>query len=205
MNKKAGFTLIEILIALTVFAILATATSSMMYYAFNTRARVNQQANRLNMVQLALLIIERDISQAIPRAVYGNEMHLFPAFVGQPQYFELTRLGFENPHSQEKRSNLQRIAYLCHDNQLLRRIWPTLDSTNRDHYEDRILLDNLIACRFSYLNHNLQVLPEWRENAIQQNQKAEPLPKAIQFNLTLKDWDKMSLLFIIPEALYVEQ
>ncbi|ASQ45780.1 GspJ family T2SS minor pseudopilin variant LspJ [Legionella clemsonensis] len=205
MNKKAGFTLIEILIALAVFAILATVTSSVMYYAFNTRARVNQQADRLNNIQLALLLIERDTTQAIPRAVFGNEMHLFPAFIGQPQYFELTKLGFENPHSLEKRSNLQRIAYICNNNQLLRRIWSTLDSTNRDRYEDRIVLDNLVTCRFAYLNHNLQVLPEWRENAVQQNQKAEPLPKAIQINLTLKDWDKISLLFIIPEALYAVQ
>lgn len=205
MNKKSGFTLIEILIALAVFAILATVTSSVMYYAFNTRARVNQQADRLNTVQLALLLLERDITQAIPRAVFGNEMHLFPAFIGQPAYFELTRLGLENPHSLEKRSNLQRLAYVCNNNQLLRRIWPILDSTNRDRYEDRIVLDNLTACRFAYLNHNLQVLPEWRENAVRQNQKAEPLPKAIQINLTLKDWDKISLLFIIPEALYAEQ
>ncbi|KTC78261.1 GspJ family T2SS minor pseudopilin variant LspJ [Legionella brunensis] len=204
MNKEKGFTLIEILIALAVFAILATVTSSAMYYAFNTKERVNQQADRLNVIQLAIILIERDTTQTIARTIRGNEMHLFSAFIGQPQYLELTRLGIENPNSQEKRSNLQRVAYVCHDNQLLRRSWPVLDPTNRDNYEDRILLDNLLDCKFAYLDHNLQVLSEWRENALQQNQKSQPLPKALQFNLTLKDWGKMSLLFIIPEALYAE-
>ncbi|WED44182.1 GspJ family T2SS minor pseudopilin variant LspJ [Legionella cardiaca] len=204
MSKKAGFTLIEILIALAVFAILATITSSAMYYSFNTKARVSQQAERLNILQLAVILMQRDSIQIIPRSIRGNEMHLFPAFIGQPQYLEFTRVGVENPNSQEKRSTLQRIAYVCHDNQLLRRSWQVLDPVNRDHYSDKVLIDNLLACRFAYLNQTLQVLPEWRENALQQNQRAEPLPKAIQLNLTLKDWDKMSLLFAIPEALYSE-
>lgn len=204
MHKYRGFTLIEILIALVVFAILAGITSSAMYYAFNTKARVNQQADRLNMLQLAVILLERDTTQAISRSIRGNEMHQFSAFIGQSQYFEFTRLGIENPYSQEKRSNMQRIAYVCRDNQLIRRRWPVLDTTNRDRYEDKVILDNLTACRFAYLNQSLQVLPEWRENALQQNQRAEPLPKAVQLNMTLRDWDKMSLLFTIPEALYAE-
>lgn len=202
MSKQHGFTLLEILIALAVFAILATITSSAMYYAFNTRARVNEQADRLNTLQLAVTLIERDVEQIVARAIRGNEMHLFPAFIGQHQYLELTRNGIVNPNSEEKRSSLKRIAYVCQNNQLLRRSWESLDTTNRKLYEDKVLLDNIVNCKFAYLNHSLQVLPEWRENALQQNQQSEPLPKAIQFTLTLKDWDKMSLLFIIPEALY---
>ena len=53
MTRVKGFTLIEILIALTVFAILATITSSTLYYAFNTRTRVNEQSERLSTLQLA--------------------------------------------------------------------------------------------------------------------------------------------------------
>ncbi|MDI9819496.1 MULTISPECIES: GspJ family T2SS minor pseudopilin variant LspJ [unclassified Legionella] len=205
MNKHIGFTLLEILIALSVFAILATITASTMYYAFNIKERVIQQADRLNNLQLAMILIERDTTQVIPRPVRGNDMHLFPAFAGQPQYLEFTRDGIVNPGSAEKRSTLKRIAYICRANQLLRRSWEVLDTPERNRYEEKILLDNLTNCKFSYLNHSLQVLPEWRDNALQQNQRAEPLPKAVQLNFTLKDWDKISLLTIIPEALYAEK
>lgn len=205
MKKEQGFTLIEILIALAVFAILATLTSSAMYYAFNTRARVTEQANRLNTLQLALTLIQRDTEQAVLRDVRGNEMHIFSAFVGEPHYFELTRGGIINPNGDEKRSSLKRIAFLCRDSNLIRRTWDILDTTDRKNVRDKVILDNLLNCKFAYLNRNLQVLPEWHANAIQQNQRAEPLPQAIQFNLTLKDWDKMSFLFIIPEALYAEK
>lgn len=204
MSKERGFTLIEILVALAVFAILATLTSSAMYYAFNTKERVSEQAERLNTLQLALTLVQRDIEQIIPREVRGNEMQVFSTFIGETQYVEFTRSGFPNPKNEEKRSTLKRIALLCKDNKLIRRSWAELDTINRKRYRDKILIEGVLHCKFGYLNSSLQVLSEWRANAIQQNQHAEPLPKAIQFNFTLQDWDKISLLFIIPEGLYAE-
>ncbi|WP_298624194.1 GspJ family T2SS minor pseudopilin variant LspJ [uncultured Legionella sp.] len=203
MKKYQGFTLIEILIALTVFAILATITSSTLYYAFTARTRVNEQATRLNELQLAMSIIQQDIPQIIERPVKGNEMRLFPAFVGQSQYMEFTRDGVINPDSIEKRSTLKRVALVCQDNKLLRRTWASLDPLNRNAYTDKELINNLDGCNFNYLNQNLQVLTEWREQAVSQNQRKESLPKAIQLNLKLNDWGKLNLLFIIPGALYV--
>lgn len=202
MRQSKGFTLIEILIALTVFAILATITTSSLYYAFDTRTRVTLQAEKLNTLQLALSLIQQDISQAVERAIRGNEMHLFPIFVGQPQYLEFTRDGYINPQSMEKRSTLKRVALVCKDGKLLRRTWSTLDPTNRNTYEDKTLLDGITECHFNYLNQSSQLLPEWREQAVNQNQNKEPLPQAVQINITLKEWGEMNLLFTIPEALY---
>jgi general secretion pathway protein J len=202
MKKLHGFTLIEILIALTVFAILATITSSTLYYAFTARTRVNEQAERLNALQLAISIIQQDISQTVDRPIRGNEMRLFPGFIGQTQYLEFTRDGVINPESIEKRSTLKRIALVCQEGKLLRRTWTSLDPLDRNIAEDKELINNLSDCNFNYLNQNLQVLTEWREQALSQNQRKEPLPKAIQLNLKLNDWGKLNLLFIIPEALY---
>jgi general secretion pathway protein J len=204
MNKQKGYTLIEILIALAVFAILATLTSSSMYYAFNTRARVTEQADRLNALQLALILIERDTEQIVLREIRGKDMHIFPAFIGQPQYVEFTRTGFANPNSNEKRSILKRVAYLCQKDSLVRRTWISLDAVNRVDYQDKVLFTKLTHCNFSYLNQNLQNLAEWRSQAVQPNQSAEPLPKAIQMNLTLSQTGNINYLLVIPEALYAE-
>ncbi|WP_305884783.1 GspJ family T2SS minor pseudopilin variant LspJ [Legionella sp. 27cVA30] len=201
-SNRGGYTLIEILIALAVFAILAIITASAMYYAFDTRNRVNLQAERLNILQLALSIIARDIEQCAERPIRGNELHVFSAYIGQSNYTEFTRGGLINPNAMEQRSTLKRIAYLCRDGQLIRRSWEALDTPQRSHYEDKVLLDNLTQCKFAYLNRNRQILTEWRENAVSQNQKREPLPTAVQFTLNLQEWGEMSLLFIVPEALY---
>ncbi len=202
MTIQKGFTLLEILIALTIFAVLATITSSSLYYAFTTRIKVSEQANQLNKLQLAVSIIQQDTLQIVDRAIRGNEMRLFPVMVGQPEYMEFTRDGLTNPKSKEKRSTLKRVALACLDGQLVHRTWESLDSIDRNKYKDKVLIDNLDECYFSYLNHNLQSLPEWREQALNQNQRPEPFPTALQINVTLKKWGKMNLLFIVPEALY---
>lgn len=202
MKSFRGFTLIEILIALTVFAILATITSSSLYYAFNTRAKVITQADRLNNLQLALSMIQQDTLQTVERPITGNDLHIFPAFIGMANYFEFTRDGVLNPNSIEKRSSLKRVALACEGNKLLHRTWLSLDPIDRGSYQDRLLLDNLSECHFTYVNQSLQSLHEWREQALTQNQRREPFPKAIQVNLTLKDWGEMTMLFIIPGGLY---
>ena len=202
MKQNHGYTLIEIMVALAVFAVLATITASAMYQAFDTRARVNVQANQLNAIQLALILIARDTEQMVDRAIRGNDMLLFPPFVGQTRYLEFTRGGLVNPNGIERRGTLQRIAYVCSGKTLVRRSWENLDTPNRKQYQDRILLDNLKDCTFAYLSSSRQVLPEWREYAVQQNQKKETLPLAIQFTLTIQNWGDMSLLFAIPEAIY---
>lgn len=202
MIKIKAFTLVELLIALTVFAILATITSSSLYHAFNTRARVNVQSNRLNELELVISTVQKDINQVVERPVRGNEMRLFPLFIGQLHYLEFTRSGITNPESSEKRSTLKRIAWVCEEDKLIRRTWVSLDTVDRNAYQDKLLLADLKECHFNFLNQNLQWLPEWREHAVTQNQSKEPFPKAVQINLTLNDWGEMKLLFIIPGALY---
>lgn len=202
MKHFKGFTLIEILVALSVFAIIATITSSSLYYAFTTRTRVSAQAERLNSIQLAVSMMQQDVSQIVDRAIRGNDMRLFPVMVGQERYLEFTRDGESNPGSMEKRSTLKRIALVCEDDKLIRRTWSTLDPKDRDAYEDKILLDQLTSCHFNYLNQSLELLNEWREQAVTANQKKETFPKAVQINVRIKDWGDMNLLFTIPEALY---
>jgi general secretion pathway protein J len=205
MKQHSGFTLIEIMVALAVFAILATITASVMYQAFDTRDRVNTKANILNEIQFALTVITHDTEQVIERAVHGNEARLFPPFIGQTSYLEFTRAGFVNPNSREHRSTLQRIAYLCIDHQFIRRTWNALDTIHRDEYLDHRLIKHLDECRFSYLSNSRQILQEWREYAIQPNQKKETLPIAIQITFTPHGMGNMSLLFPLPKALYANE
>ncbi len=202
MKKTTGFTLIEILIALTVFAVLATITSSSLYYAFNTRSRVAIQALHLNNLQLAVSIMQQDITQIVNRAIRGDEMHLFPALVGQNQYLEFTRAGYTNPASREKRSTLKRVALVCEDKQLIHRTWSMLDTPQRDNYQDKVLLADIENCHFNYLNKNNQLLHDWRPQQNAGDPNAELVPRAIQINLNFKDWGEMNMLFIIPGGLY---
>lgn len=204
MKQLSGFTLLEVLIALTVFAILATITGSAMHNAFETQAHLNTKADQLNRLQLALAIVKRDTDQVINRAVRGNELHLFPPFLGQTQYVEFTTSGMLNPESQAQRSALQRVAYLCKNGQLIRRHWPVLDAPKRNQYVDRILLSNLQRCQFAYLAQNRQILPMWQGYALQQNQNLAHLPMAIRLSFALNQQSDTHLLFVLPIGVYGE-
>src|SRR4051812_29065404 len=99
-----GFTLIEVLIALAVFAILSTITAFSMSNAFNIKARVTAQMDRIAAFDQSLALIRQDSSQITFRPVRDGSMRLKPAFIGQSTYMEFTRSGLVNPDSQEKRS-----------------------------------------------------------------------------------------------------
>lgn len=204
MKINRGFTLLELLVALAVFAILATITSTAMYQAFSTRARVTLQADRLSEVQLAMAIIRRDTQQMVMRSVLGNDVHLFPPFIGRANYIEFTRGGNNSSIEDEVYSRLIRVAYLCKADRLIRRSWSVLDGPNRAQRQDNVLLAGIDKCKFAFLTHTQQVLTEWQQYALQSDQRQETLPPALQFNLQLNDWGTMSLLFIVPGALYAE-
>lgn len=202
MSVSRGYTLIEILIALAVFAILSAMTANALQHAFSTKERVDIQANQLNSLQLTLSLITKDTEQVIDRAIIGADMRTSPPFIGQSHYVEFTRGGSVNPDELEKRSTLKRIAYLCKNKTLIRRSWHRLDTSSRELFQDNILLEDLNACDFSFIAANRQTLTEWHEYALQQNQKKESLPSAIQLNLDLKQWGNMSLIFPLAEAIY---
>ncbi len=196
-----GYTLIEIMIALVVFAILAVITSTALYQAFETRTRLNEQSSRLSELQLALALMNKDIEQTIDRPIREAEMTIAPAFIGEHTYLEFTRGGLLNPQALEKRSTLKRIAYRCTNNSLIRQSWERTDSPDR-HSEEEIILHNLSECTFAYLDRNRQVLDSWQESLQTRSLKREPLPIAVQLTLTIKEWGNMSLLLIIPGSLY---
>ena len=201
-NRQRGYTLIEVVIALAVFAILATMSASVLIHAFDTRTHLAEDTSRLNTLQLAITLIRRDAAQMVNRSIRGTEMHLFPPFVGESQYVEFTRGGVVNPNAIGLSSTLKRVALLCSNKQLVRRTWISVDGPTHKDYQDKVLLKNLHACSFAYLSRLRERLPDWRPYAVQQNQNNESLPSALQLTLALDHLGRMRLLFIIPEARY---
>ncbi len=201
MKKQYGFTLIEILIALVIFTIIASITSATLYQSFHARDKVNEIADKFNAIELAMSLINQDSSQIIPRSVRGTDLQRFPVFVGEADYFEFTRSGVINPNQTEPRSTLKRVAYRCGNGKLYRKSWQELDSFNRNRFQEKVILTNLSACRFQYINRTLS---EWRpQRSIRKRLlKPELLPKAVQITLNIKSMGEVQPIFIIPEAAY---
>src|ERR1043166_8093444 len=131
IKKQQGFTLVEILIALSIFAVMSVIISSVLFTVFKTRSRVNEHADRLSELQFAVILMQRDFEQAILRSITDENGTPLPGLMGDSTHIEFTRTGYTNPLYQEQRSSLQRVAYYINMDKLMRKNWPSLDRTSQ--------------------------------------------------------------------------
>ena len=172
--SQSGFTLLELLVAMGIFALMASMAYGGLNVIMKEREATDQQAARLAHLQTSFFWLGRDLELAINRPIrdeYGDrQMALSSADIGVYR-LELTRAGWRNPAGRT-RSHLQRVAYSVRDNQLIRFYWNVLDRAQDSKPLETVLLDGVIRMDLRFLaglgaTHNpgqSQGSPEWTEN-----------------------------------------
>ena len=131
--KQRGLTLLEILVAIAVFAIFSAVAYGGLIRLLDSRDRIDAERVYWRNVSLAFLRIERDFSLARNREIRDNDGSKRPAFEGQPTdprelgnpNVEFTRGGILVPNGST--ADLQRVGYRFVENKLMRLAWPVLD------------------------------------------------------------------------------
>lgn len=124
---RGGFTLIEILVALFVFAIVGVISSQLLSQSIQSHGQLSDRGKRLADVHRAMQVLQRDIMQISHRNIrdeYGDPQP--PLLIGTEGAIEFTRSGWRNPLLLP-RAEVQRVGYLLQDNILVRGYWPVLD------------------------------------------------------------------------------
>jgi general secretion pathway protein J len=130
MRRAAGFTLVEMLVALGIFALLGLMSSQLVGRIMDVQEAVGVRGERLAAIQRTMDLLQRDVLQAINRSV-RDELgdSLAPLRVAPDAPLEITRLGLRNPLDLP-RSDEVRVAYTLRDGTLYRSIWGVLDRAN---------------------------------------------------------------------------
>lgn len=203
-TRSRAFTLIEVLVAMGVFAVLSIMAMTGYNELSRQSERVEQSMQRVRAVQLAILRITQDFAELEPRPVRdplgaATEAALM-ADARIADLARLTRAGWSNPAG-VARSTLQRVAYRLEDDKLIREHWTVLDRTMSNEPVSVQLLDGVTRARLRFLDRNRVWSDQWPPTAAQSgNLQANPndRPIAVEITLELEDFGELTRLIEVP-------
>jgi len=205
MRRQQGFTLMEVLIAVTITAVIGLGVWQVINSVVNSRDRVNQLAGQFDDLQKTMLLLERDITQIVNRPARGIYGDFQPALTTREEgyKFMLTRQGWRNPLGL-RRSSLQRVAWEYNGNELRRYYWPTLDQGEEEAGRDVLLLENVLVFDIQFRDHRGNQQEQWpTEDALAAlapgDRPDAPLPGGIQITLEHEQFGELSRTFMLPD------
>ena len=190
-----GFTLLELLVALAVFALLSTLGYAGLQSLLQTHAASVERAEAFALLNRALALLQRDLEQAVARPIrdaQGDAVAPLSATDSATTRLELTRNGWLHP-GRWSTPMLQRIGYRLEGRRLLRDTWPVLDRAPDTTARETLLLDEVARLQLRFLDAGGNWRASWPPAA-----DAEPLPAAIELRLDLDRWGSVRRLYRVP-------
>lgn len=196
--SAAGFTLLEMLVALAIFALLAVMSYSGLRSVLDQQQAIEQQAERLGDLQKAYMLMQRDFEQALVREVRDEFGDNQPALAGGDN-IQFTRGGWSNP-LQKPRSSLQRVGYAWEDGELVRYSWQVLDRAQDSQAFRQPVLEDVAALDFRYLSAGQEWVAQWPEPVFdaEAEQDAPVLPVAVEVSIEHEYFGQLVWLFGMP-------
>jgi general secretion pathway protein J len=191
-RQVLGFTLIEMLVALAVFSIL----SVMAYRALDAVLALDERSSNTlassSAKHRAMAILLQDFLHIRPRVVRDERNDYQRAYEVNEEYaVRFTRGGL--PMLASMPAGMQRIAYSINDDsELLRWVWPQLDSTSDVEPISQVLLTEVKEFVVAQLDGNNVFVNAWPP--INEDVRLNGLPKMIRITLQFEDGDKLERL-----------
>ena len=202
--SERGFTLIEVLVALALTALVAMMAYASLSAAISASESTRLDAERLQTVDRLFQILQRDIGQAVSRPVSDGYGEIQPALRGGVVDGELllfTRAGWPNAR-QQLRSDLQRVRYRSTGDTLWRDYWEHTDIAPGVQPISTRVASGLPAVRMRFLGPGASSSgtdsSEWRDSWLTQS-RTDGLPLAVEVILELQAWGEIRRLFVLPD------
>jgi len=186
-----GFTLLELMVSISIFAILAAMAYAGLNNVLSMKARTEQQADRLVNLQRAFTFMSRDIQQAIDRQVrdeYGSQLAPMVGNAFGDYIIELSRTGWRNP-ADFPRSNIQRVVWSLKDETLVRGYWTALDRAQDTPLLEQRMLNDVEEISVRFMDQSNEWRAGWPNAATgltsigTQAAVPQPLPRAVEVTL----------------------
>lgn len=187
MKKRSGFTLVELLVAIAIFAVLSALGWKIFDYLIKTKERNQQHELQIFELQDAYQIILRDSLQLIPMTANINGQ-IRPALSLSDTSLQFSKSGVSDP-LKEGLAPYERIEYryVPSEKMVYRLKYRSLNITNNEQPESSVLLKNVDQFRITVLNP--QILNQWPEAGadLSQPTSMQRLPRGLKIDVQRSD------------------
>lgn len=205
-----GFTLVELLIAIFIFTIISVIALNSFMSAMKSKEKVVEVVDDLTKIQTAYVVIKRDVSQIVNRAILTQRGINSPAVISGVQHqsakkvwgsnmLEFTRMGNKPLVSNnQKVSNLVRIAYYFDGNTLRRINFRELDQTKGELIDSKEIMKDISDFRIKFIDVFGSEVSSWFMESSSSNSSSSNLPYGIIVRFTAKSLGDIEWVFALP-------
>lgn len=184
---RNGFTLLDMLIALLIFGMIAAAGVGLLRFSVDAQAATKGRLDGLAGERRIEALIASDAAQAAARVTRNEAGDPVQAFEGAATGFTLVRGGVD-PLEDTTRPALQKVAYAIEDSRLIRRTWPMLDGAQPN--PPVALAEGLASVTLRY-----RARDGWRE--VWDPIRPDLLPRAIEMIVRPVKGPEMRYVFMV--------
>ena len=200
--RSSGFTLIEVMIAIVIMAMIAVMTSQSFTAAIASSEATQEAIDRIAAVDRIWVLLETDMRNVIPAMPrVSRDRPIPPVFIDPSEEYRLTllRAGYANP-LRLPRTEVVRVGYRFEDNAVWRDTWFNISGNDEREARPQILLEGVedLFIKALPLRNSASVSGgPWQDRWPASGQPPQTLPAAIEITLITEDFGEVKRVYSI--------
>lgn len=186
LRLQQGFTLLEVMIALMVFALISMMAWQIIHGAMENAAFTDKQTANLSQLQLTWSRLERDLTQMLPRGVNGDEQALRLSENALAFTTQDNLASFGRPQEPD----ILRVTWRLQDNTLWRDVAPAIDLANMAQGVQVPVLEHVKSWQWRFFAEG------WRDAWAEKS----AIPQGVELTVTLENDETWRWVFVISDG-----
>ena len=197
-SRNKGFTLLEMLIAIAIFAMIGLAANSVLSTVMKNDEVTKTFSVRLKALQQGFGAIERDLGQMVARTLRGLDGERSSSYFqagdnmldSETEALVFYRLGWLNPDGILPRGSLQSVAYVVQGGRLERWYYPYPEPASGEEPLKTLIIENVLSVEYSFYIND-----KWERKV-----DGTQMPKGIAIEIEIDGLGKIQRQFLLPKG-----